>query len=206
MNMEMENRWCRYPVIFSIYTVMLLIVSFLLAKDKEIYILEVIPVLIMFPVLFFTYHRFRLTRLVYILLCIHFIVLSVGGIYTYAETPLGFWMQDWFGFERNNYDKIGHFAQGFIPAILTREVLLRTSPLRPGKWLAFIVASICLAISAFYEIFEWWVGAIKGEAAEAFLGTQGYEWDTQSDMFFCLVGAIVALMTLSRLHDRILGK
>ena len=200
----MENKLYKYPAIFSVYTVTLLIVSYWLAKDKETYILEVLPVLIMFPVLFFTYNRFRLTRLVYILLGIHFVVLCVGGIYTYAEVPLGFRMQDWFGFTRNNYDKIGHFAQGFIPAILTREVLLRTSPLRPGKWLAFIVTSICLAISALYEMFEWMVAVIKGDSAEAFLGTQGDEWDTQSDMFFCLVGAIVALGTLSRLHDKVL--
>ena len=206
MSKNMENKGHKYPAIFSLYTGILLIVSYGLAKDKATYLLEVLPVLLMFPVLFFTYHRFRLTRLVYILLGIHFLVLSVGGIYTYAEVPLGYWMEDWFGFTRNNYDKIGHFAQGFIPAMLTREVLLRTSPLRPGKWLAFIVVSICLAISAFYEIFEWWVSAVKGESAEAFLGTQGYEWDTQSDMFFCLVGAIVALVTLSRWHDRILDK
>ena len=202
----MENKLPKYPVIFSIYTVILLIVSGWLAGDREIFILEALPVLLMFPVLFLTYHRCRLTRLVYILIGIHFLVLCVGGIYTYAEVPLGFWMEDWFGFTRNNYDKIGHFAQGFIPAMLTREVLLRTSPLRPGKWLAFIFASICLAIAAFYEIFEWWVAVIKGESAEAFLGTQGYEWDTQSDMLFCLIGAIVALITLSRWHDKVLEK
>jgi putative membrane protein len=144
--------------------------------------------------------------LVYGLLILHFIILAVGGIYTYAEVPLGFWMQDWFGFERNNYDKIGHFVQGFIPAILTREVLIRTSSLQKGKWLNFIVVSICLAISAFYELLEWWAAIAQGASAEAFLGTQGYEWDAQSDMFLALIGASVALLILSRAHDKFLNK
>lgn len=202
----MENKPHKYPAVFSLYTVILLVLSYGLAKDKATYILEVVPILILFPLLFFTYCKCRLTRLVYILIGIHFLVLCLGGIYTYAEVPLGFWMQEWFGFTRNNYDKIGHFAQGFVPALLVREVLLRTSPLRPGKWLVFIVTSICLAISALYEIFEWWVSVMQGASAEAFLGTQGYEWDTQSDMLFCLIGAIVALISLSRLHDRALSK
>ena len=113
-------------------------------------------------------------------------------------------MQDWFGFSRNNYDKIGHFAQGFIPALLVREILLRTSPLRQGKWLSCIVASICLAISAFYELLEWWVAALQGESAESFLGTQGYIWDAQSDMFFALMGAIAALVFFSKYHNKVL--
>jgi putative membrane protein len=141
-----------------------------------------------------------------VLLILHFVILAVGGIYTYANVPLGFWMQDWFDFSRNNYDKIGHFAQGFIPAILVREILLRTSPLKPGKWLSFIIVSICLAISAMYELLEWWTAAIQGASAEAFLGTQGYEWDAQSDMLYALIGAIVALVTLSKLHNSFLKK
>ncbi|MDR1678740.1 MAG: DUF2238 domain-containing protein [Prevotellaceae bacterium] len=203
-DLKMKNQ--KYPILFSIYTVAILIVSFWLSKDKATYWLEVIPVLIFFPILFFTYRRFKFTTLAYVLICVHILILCVGGIYTYAEVPLGFRMQDWFGFARNNYDKIGHFAQGFIPAILTREVLLRTSPLRAGKWLAFITVSICLAISAMYELFEWWVCLLRGDSAEAFLGTQGYEWDAQSDMLLCLIGAIVALLALSKWHNKILNE
>jgi len=166
------------------------------------WVLEVFPILLGLPILFFTYKRFPFTNLIYSLLIIHFIILAVGGIYTYANVPLGYWMQDWFGFSRNNYDKIGHFAQGFVPALLVREVLLRTSPLKQGKWLSFIVVSICLAISAFYELIEWWVAAIQGASAEDFLGTQGDPWDAQSDMLFALIGAITALLIFSKYHNR----
>ena len=168
------------------------------------YVLEVFPILFGFPILFFTYKRFPLTKLIYILLLIHFVILSVGAIYTYAKVPLGYWMQDWFGFSRNNYDKIGHFAQGFVPALLVREILLRTSSLQQGKWLNFIIVSICLAISAFYELIEWWVSAIQGASAEEFLGTQGDPWDAQSDMLFALIGAIIALIVFSKYHNRLL--
>ena len=130
----------------------------------------------------------------------------MGGIYTYAKVPLGFWIQDWFGFERNNYDKIGHFVQGFIPALLAREILLRTSPLQIGKWLNFIVVSICLAISALYELIEWWAAIAQGASAEAFLGTQDYEWDAQSDMFLALIGAIASLLLLSGFHNKLLRR
>jgi len=193
-----------YPILFSVFTLIILIVSFLMTNDRFTWVLEVFPILLGFPVLFFTYKRFPLTKLIYILLIIHFVILSVGAIYTYAKVPLGFWMQDWFGFSRNNYDKIGHFAQGFVPALLTREILLRTSPLRPGKWLNFIIVSICLAISAFYELIEWWVSALQGASAEDFLGTQGDPWDAQSDMLFALIGAIVALIVFAKLHNRLL--
>lgn len=196
----------KYPLLFSIATIIILAVSLILSEDKFTWVLEVFPILIGFPILFFTYSKFKFTNLVYLLLIIHFVVLSVGGIYTYAKVPLGFWMQDWFGFTRNNYDKIGHFVQGFIPALLIREVLLRTSPLKRGKWLAFIVASICLAISAFYEFIEWWAAALQGASADAFLGTQGYEWDAQSDMFLALVGSIFALVSLAWLQDRQMKK
>ncbi len=191
---------------FSTGTLAVLAVSFLCAIDRVTWLLEVFPVLIGLPILVLTYERFRLSSLVYWLLIIHIIILALGGTYTYAKVPLGFWMQDWFGFERNNYDKIGHFAQGFIPAILAREILLRTSPLQKGKWLTFIVISICLAISAFYELIEWWAAVVQGASAEAFLGTQGYEWDAQSDMFLALVGACLSLLMLSGLHNRQLMK
>ena len=194
----------RYPVLFSLGTAIILIGSFLLTRDKFTWVLEVFPILLGFPILFFTYKKFPLTTLVYALLIIHFIILAVGGIYTYAEVPLGFWMQEWFDFSRNHYDRIGHFAQGFIPAILSREILLRTSPLRPGKWLFFLVVCVCLAISAFYEFIEWWTVLIKGSTAEAFLDTQGDVWDAHWDMLFATIGAIVAQLTLSRLHDKFL--
>jgi len=198
------NNKQNYPILFSVCTLIILIVSFVLSVDRTIWALEVFPIFFGFPVLFFTYKRFPLTKLVYTLLIIHFVILAVGGIYTYAKVPLGYWMQDWFGFCRNNYDKIGHFAQGFVPALLTREILLRTSPLKQGKWLNFIVVSICLAISALYELIEWWIASIQGAAAEDFLGMQGYEWDAQSDMFFALIGAIVALIVFSNYHNRLL--
>ena len=197
----MKNRY-NYPILFSAFTFIILAVSFVLTFDRKTWVLEVFPILVGFPILFFTYKKFPFTNLIYILLTVHFIIISIGGIYTYAEVPLGYWMQDWFGFSRNNYDKIGHFAQGFIPALLVRELLLRASPLKQGKWLNFIVVSICLAISAFYELVEWWVAAIQGESAESFLGMQGYVWDAQSDMFFALTGAISALVIFSKYHNK----
>ena len=202
---EHKNRQ-DYPIVFSGCTLIILIVSFFLTFDRMTWLLEIFPVLLGIPILFFTYKRFPLTTLIYILLIVHFLILSVGGIYTYAKVPLGYWMQDWFGFSRNNYDKIGHFAQGFIPALLIREVLLRASPLKPGKWLNFIIISICLAISAFYELMEWWVSIIQGASAEDFLGTQGDEWDAQSDMLFALIGVVVALPVFSKYHNRLLDK
>jgi putative membrane protein len=195
-----------YPVLFSGCTLIILIISFVLTFDRMTWVLEVFPILFGFPILFFTYKRFPFLCLFSVLLIVHFIILSVGGIYTYAKVPLGYWMQDWFGFSRNNYDKIGHFAQGFVPALLIREVLLRTSPLKQGKWLNFIIVSICLAISAFYELIEWWVSAIQGASAEDFLGTQGDVWDAQSDMLFALIGATVALLLLSKYHNKLLEK
>ncbi len=195
-----------YPVLFTCSSLLVLLLSFIFSFDRYTWVLEVFPIILGIPILFFTYKRFPLTNLVYCLIFIHFIILAIGGIFTYAEVPLGYWMQDWFGFSRNNYDKIGHFAQGFIPAILTREIILRTSPLKPGKWLNFIVVSICLAISAFYELIEWWAAASQGASAEAFLGTQGDIWDAQSDMLFALIGAIVALLVLSKYHNKQLRK
>ncbi len=171
-------------------------------KDALTWVLEVLPAMIGFVVLAATQRRFPLTGLAYGLILIHCIILMVGGHYTYAEVPLFDWMRDWFGWERNNYDKVGHFAQGFVPAILAREILLRKAVVAGRGWLAFIVVCICLAISAFYELVEWWVAIATGDSADAFLGTQGYIWDTQSDMMYAMVGAIAALVLLSRMHDR----
>ena len=174
--------------------------------DRFTWVLEVAPLLVGVPLLVATHRRFRLTPLLYRLLFLHAVILMVGGHYTYAEVPLGFWVRDALGLARNHYDRLGHFAQGFVPAILVREILLRRSPLRPGKWLFFLVASVCLAVSAFYELVEWWTAAATGDAATAFLGTQGDPWDTQWDMFLALVGAVVAQLTLARTHDRQLAR
>lgn len=181
-------------------------VSGIAPYDRFTWLLEVLPFLIVVPILVATYRRFPLTRLLYVLIFFHAIILMVGGHYTYARVPLGFWMRDLFHLTRNDYDRIGHFAQGFVPAIAVREVLLRASPIRRGKWLAFLTLSVCLAVSACYEFVEWWTAVAEGSAATAFLGTQGDPWDTQWDMFTCLIGAIVALVLLSRLHDRALGR
>lgn len=170
--------------------------------DYFTWFLEVIPALIGGAVLLATCRRFRFTILVYSLIFLHAIILMIGGHYTYAEVPLGNWLRDSLHLARNHYDRLGHLAQGFVPAMIVRELLLRTSPLKPGKWLATIVVSICLAISAMYELFEWAVAVATGQAADAFLGTQGDPWDTQWDMFMCLCGAILSLLLLTRLHNR----
>ena len=174
--------------------------------DRGTWVLEVAPVVIAAPLLYFTWHPFRLTPLVYRLIFLHALILMLGGHYTYAHVPLGFWLQDLFDFARNPYDRIGHFAQGFVPAMVAREILLRRSPLRPGKWLFFIVSCICLAISAVYEFIEWWAALILGQGAQEFLGTQGDPWDTQWDMFMALVGAVTAQLLLARIHDRQLAR
>jgi putative membrane protein len=192
----------RYEVALLALTAVVLAWSGIEPHDRFTWLLEVAPVLIGAPILIATYGRFRLTRLVYTLLCIHAIILMVGGKYTYAEVPFGFWLQDAFDFSRNHYDRIGHFAQGFVPAMLAREVLIRRSPLRGSRWLPFLVVCFCLAFSALYELIEFWTALATGEAAEAFLGTQGDSWDTQWDMQMALLGAITALLTLSRIHDR----
>ena len=171
-------------------------------KDQFTWLLEVLPALIGIIILTFTYNRFRLTTLAYILILIHSIILMVGGHYTYAEVPLFDWLKDVLELKRNNYDKIGHLAQGFIPAIIAREILIRKSVVPDKGWLNFIIICICLAISAFYELIEWWVAVLSGESAEAFLGTQGYVFDTQSDMFLALLGSIIALILLARMHDK----
>ncbi|MCU0822629.1 MAG: DUF2238 domain-containing protein [Spirochaetes bacterium] len=184
--------------------IIILVVSLVLSRDRVTWVLEVFPILLGLPVLVLTYKRFQLTNLLYFFLLAHSVILSVGGIYTYAEVPLGFWMQDCFGFARNHYDRIGHFAQGFIPALLARELLIRTSSLRRGKWLNFIVISICMFVSAFYELIEFGYAVSIGASAESFLGTQGDVWDAQWDMTFALIGSIVSLLVISKIHDRFL--
>ncbi|KPK59688.1 MAG: hypothetical protein AMJ59_10025 [Gammaproteobacteria bacterium SG8_31] len=182
--------------------ILVLVVSGIEPADRMTWILEVVPVMVGLPVILATYRRFPLTPMAYWLLAGHALILMLGGHYTYAKVPVGFWLQDLFDLSRNHYDRIGHIAQGFVPAIVAREVLIRLSPMSPGGWLNFIVICICLAISAFYELIEWWVAVAAGIAAEAFLATQGDIWDTQWDMFLALCGAISALLMLGRLHDR----
>ncbi len=179
-----------------------LVVSGVAPHDRLTWTLEVAPILIAGAVLVATARRFPLTPLAYRLIFVHALILMLGGHYTYAEVPLGDWVADTLGLSRNPYDRLGHFAQGFVPAIVVREILVRRSPLRPGKWLVFLVLCVGLAISAAYELFEWWTAVIGGESAEAFLGTQGDQWDTQWDMFMALVGAATAQALLGRVHDR----
>jgi len=174
--------------------------------DYFTWFLEVLPAVIGLLVLLATRKSFPLTSLVYVLILVHCIILMVGGHYTYAEVPLFDWIRDSFDLSRNNYDKVGHFAQGFIPAMVAREILIRKQVVLVRSWLAFLVVCFCLAFSAFYELVEWAVAVATGDSAEAFLGTQGYVWDTQSDMAFALVGAITALLLLGRWHDRQLQK
>ena len=171
-------------------------------KDRLTWVLEVAPAVIGLLVLAATRHRYPLTPLAYLLVLVHAVILMVGGHYTYAEVPLFDRLAEWLGHARNNYDKLGHFAQGFVPAVLAREILLRTGAVRGRGWLNYVVLTTCLALSAFYELLEWLAAELSAEAAEAFLGTQGYVWDTQSDMAMALLGALCALLLLSRLHDR----
>lgn len=171
-------------------------------KDYFTWFLEVVPALIGFAILATTFQKFRLTTLTYSLILIHCIILMVGGHYTYAEVPFFNWLRDVFDFERNNYDKVGHFAQGFVPAIVAREIILRKSIINGIAWQHFFIVCFCLAVSAFYELIEWWVAILSGESADAFLGTQGYVWDTQSDMALAFLGAVLALVLFSKWHDK----
>ena len=173
--------------------------------DRLTWWLEVIPALAGFVILLLTRKRFPLTKLVYVLILIHAIILMVGGHFTYAEVPVGDWLRELSGGTRNNYDKLGHLAQGFIPVMIAREIMIRNHVVAVKGWLTFLLLSVALAFSAFYELVEWWAALLSAEAAEAFLGTQGYVWDTQSDMLWALCGAILALLTLSKLHDRQIG-
>jgi putative membrane protein len=180
--------------------------SMIAPRDGFTWFLEVLPVIVVLPLLALTYRHFRFTDLAYCLIALHAVILMVGGHYTYAEMPLFNWLRDTLDLGRNHYDRIGHIAQGFVPAIAAREILLRNLPLRPGGWLFFIVTCIVLAISSFYELVEWWVAVASGSAAVAFLATQGDVWDTQWDMFLALLGAVAAQLLLSRMHDRELEK
>ena len=179
-----------------------LVVSGISPRDRGTWVLEVAPVAIAAAVIAATWRRFPLTTLLCVLIAAHSIVLIVGGAYTYAHVPFGFWLQELLGAARNPYDKIGHFMQGFVPAILTREILLRGGYVRPGRMAVFLFVCVPLAFSAFYELIEWWAALAMGQGADEFLGTQGDPWDTQSDMLMALIGACSALALLSRLHDR----
>jgi len=196
----------REPLILLALVGIALIISGWRPCERITWILESFPVLLAIPPLMITYSRFPLTLLLYRLLFLHALILLLGAHYTYAQVPIGSWVQDLLELRRNHYDRLGHFAQGFIPAILTREILVRWSPLRPGKWLSFFVLCVCLGFSACYELIEWWVALIGGISADSFLGTQGDIWDTQWDMFLALLGAIIAQLTLSRQHDRELSR
>jgi len=196
----------REPLVLLALVGIALIISGWRPYERMTWILESFPVLLAVPPLVITYSRFPLTPLAYRLLFLHALILLLGAHYTYAQVPIGSWMQDLLELRRNHYDRLGHFAQGFIPAILTREILVRCSPLRRGKWLSFFVLCVCLAFSACYEFIEWWVALIGGISAHSFLGTQGDIWDTQWDMFLALLGAIAAQLTLSRQHDRELSR
>jgi putative membrane protein len=192
----------REPAILLVATIVALIVSRIGAAEPGTWVLEVFPIFIAIPILVATAKRFPLTPLAYRLLFVHALILMLGGHYTYAKVPLGFWAQDALHLGRNHYDRLGHFAQGFVPAIIAREVLLRRSPLQRGKWLFFLVICVCLAISASYELIEWLAAVLGGSSADAFLGTQGDVWDTQWDMFMAGVGALSALVLLPRVQDR----
>ena len=202
MGSEPAEPRTRLLVIGSAVLIVVLAVSGARPYDRATWAMEVAPVVIALPVLWVTYRRFPLTTLLYVLIFVHALVLMLGGAYTYARVPLGFWMQDVLGLGRNPYDKIGHFFQGFVPVIVAREILIRGAYVRGRRMLAFIVVCIVLAVSATYELVEWGAALALGQGADEFLGTQGDQWDTQSDMFLALIGAIAALSLLSRVHDR----
>lgn len=196
----MMNR--RFATIWTMIFTAVLIWSVIDPEDYFTWVLEVTPALAAAAVLSLTYRSFPLTRLAYVLILVHCIILMVGGHYTYAKVPAFDWLKDVFDMQRNNYDKVGHFAQGFVPAIVAREIIIRKDIVSGSAWISFFTVCFCLAFSAFYELIEWWVALLSGSSAEAFLGTQGYVWDTQSDMALALIGAISSLLLLKRLHDR----
>jgi len=183
-----------------------LVVSGIHPFDRTTWALEIFPILIALPILFLTYNKFRLTQLLYFFILIHMLILVLGGAYSYARVPLGFALQDWLHLSRNPYDKIGHFFQGFAPALVAREILVRKKIIHGKKMLAFIITCIVLAISASYELIEWAAALVLQQGAEEFLGTQGDMWDTQSDMFLALIGAIVALIGFTKIHDKQIQK
>jgi putative membrane protein len=197
----------KYPTILLIIVLVFWVWSGINPHDTRLtWVLETFPFMLALPVMLLTYRKFPLTHLTYTLIAIHAMILMLGGHYSYAKVPLGFWMEDWFGWSRNNYDKIGHFMQGLGPAIYVREIVARTSPLKPGIWLGFMSIVVPLAFSALYEIIEWLASLSDPTDTEAFLGTQGYIWDTQTDMFWCLIGSVVALILFTRLHNKYLSR
>ena len=204
--MSMQNFADRLPVLLLGLVGVALVASGVAPFDRATWWMEVAPVIILAPLLVVSHRGFPLTRLLQLLIAAHALVLIVGGAWTYARVPFGFWLQDVMGFERNPYDRIGHFMQGFVPALAAREILLRRAVVRGRGWLFFIVSCICLAISAVYELVEWGAAVALGQGAEAFLGTQGDPWDTQSDMAMALVGAVCAQWALGRWHDRQLAR
>lgn len=199
---SIEARGWRYEATLLALVLAALMVSGIGPYERLTWWLEVAPVLLVVPILWLTRERFPLTRLLYTLIFVHALILILGGHYTYARVPLGFWVQDWLELSRNHYDRLGHVAQGFVPAMAAREILLRCTPLAGGRMLFFLVACIALAISAFYEFIEWWAALLLGGSAEEFLALQGDAWDTQWDMFMALCGALGAQLLLGRLHDR----
>lgn len=184
----------------------ILVFSAMHTSDHVTWLMEVAPVMIAAPILVFTYRRFPLTTVLYGLIFCHALILILGGTYTYARVPLGFWLQDLLSLSRNPYDKIGHFAQGFVPALIAREILIRCGYVSGRKMAAFLAVCVAMAISAWYELIEWWAALALGQGADEFLGTQGDPWDTQSDMFLAFIGASIAVLMLSRIHDRHIAK
>ncbi len=202
MRTKERARDSKEPVVLFAVATAVLVWSGMAPFERGTWWLEVAPIFIGAPILVATHSSFRLSPLLYRLILLHAVILAVGGHYTYARVPAGFWVQHLFDLSRNHYDRVGHLAQGFIPAILAREILVRRSPLRSGGWLFFLVVCVCLAFSASYELIEWCAALIGGASAESFLGTQGDVWDTQWDMFLALVGAVASQLLLGRIHDR----
>jgi putative membrane protein len=198
----MSVRRAQIHLVSFVVLAALLALSGLHPFDRMTWVLEVFPVMVVLPVLWITYHRFPLTTLLYICIFLHAIVLMVGGVYTYARVPLGFYLEDLFNLSRNPYDKIGHFFQGFVPALVAREIFVRGRYIRGGRMTAFLAVCVVLAISATYELIEWGVAVAIGQGADEFLGTQGDPWDTQSDMLLAFIGGVVVMLFFSRLHDR----
>ncbi|MGB2816895.1 MAG: DUF2238 domain-containing protein [Burkholderiaceae bacterium] len=194
----------RLPLLLTLLvgTIIALVVSGWQPYDRLTWLMEVAPVLIAVPLLIGTRERYPLTTLLYVLIFLHALVLIGGGAYSYARVPVGFWVQEWLGLARNPYDKLGHFMQGFVPALVAREILLRGGFVRGVRMTAFLCVCVAMAISAVYELIEWWAALALGQGADEFLGTQGDPWDTQSDMFLALIGSTVAMATLGRIHDR----
>jgi putative membrane protein len=201
LNLNMSSK--RYPTVLLALVLMVFVWSGIGPHDTRLtWVLETLPFMLALPILLFTYKRFPLTNLTYTLIAVHSVVLMLGGHYSYSKVPLGFWMSHWFGWTRNNFDKIGHFMQGFGPFLYAREIVVRTTPLKRGKMLGFLCLAVPMGISAVYEIIEWLAAVSSPGDTEAFLGTQGYIWDAQSDMLFCLIGAVASLIFLSKLHNK----